>query len=261
MSPAAPDALRPAAVSGLLWTLVRTDFKTRYQPTIGGFVWALLKPFTMFVVLMAVFSFIFGGDPTYRYHLVIGLFLWDFFAEATKTGLVALQVKGYLLNKVKFPGWVFVVTSASNALVTLAVFCAAITVFLASAGRAPGAAALGLFLLYLAHYAVIVVGFSLAASVLFLRYRDLNQVWDVAIQAGFFVAPIIYPLSIIPERFHFLLYLWPPTPIIQFSRAVLVDGAIPTAKAHALLTLETLVILGAGILVFRAFAPRVAEYL
>ena len=60
---------------------------------------------------------------------------------------------------------------------------------------------------------------------LFLRYRDLNQVWDVVTQAGFFVAPIIYPLGVIPERFHFYLYLWPPTPIIEFSRAVLVDGA------------------------------------
>ena len=74
---------------------------------------------------------------------------------------------------------------------------------------------------------VIVIGFSLGGSVLFLRYRDLNQVWDVVTQAGFFVAPIIYPLGVIPERFHFYLYLWPPTPIIEFSRSVLVDGRVP----------------------------------
>jgi lipopolysaccharide transport system permease protein len=97
--------------------------------------------------------------------------------------------------------------------------------------------------------------------VLFLRYRDLNQVWDVAIQAGFFVAPIVYPLSIIPERFHFFLYLWPPTPIIQFVRAVLVDGTVPTLRAHAFLALETGVVFAAGVLIFRALAPRAAEYL
>lgn len=255
------DPLPAAAASGLVWTLVRTDFKTRYQPTFGGFVWALLKPFAMFLVLMGVFSFIFGGDPAYRFHLIIGLFLWDFFAEATKHGLVALQAKSYLLNKAKFPSWILVVTSASNALITLAVFCVVITAFLASAGRAPRPFALGLFLLYLVQYMLIVIGFSLAASVLFLRYRDLNQVWDVAIQAGFFVAPIVYPLSIIPEKFHFFLYLWPPTPIIQFSRAVLVDGLVPTTRAHAFLALETLVVFGAGVLIFRALAPRAAEYL
>ncbi len=254
-------AATPAAVSGLIWTLVRTDFKTRYQPTVGGFVWALMKPFAMFLVLMAVFSFIFGGDPAYRFYLIIGLFLWDFFAEATKHGLVSLQAKSYLLNKAKFPSWVLVVTAASNALVTLAVFCVVIVVFLAAAGRAPGPLAVGLFMLYLVQYVLIVTGFSLAASVLFLRYRDLNQVWDVAIQAGFFVAPIVYPLSIIPERYHFFLYLWPPTPVIQFARAVLVDGAVPTARAHLFLAVETLVILGIGVRVFRSLAPRAAEYL
>ena len=48
---------------------------------------------------------------------------------------------------------------------------------------------------------------------LFLRYRDLNQIWDMVMQAGFFLAPIVYPLGVIPERFHFYLYLWPPTPV------------------------------------------------
>ena len=95
---------------------------------------------------------------------------------------------------------------------------------------------------------------------LFLRYRDLNQVWDVVAQAGFFLAPIIFPLSIIPERFHFYFYLWPPTPVIQFSRAVLVNGTAPTATAHAYLALDAAIILLTGIFVFNALAPRAAEY-
>src|SRR4030095_16281129 len=103
-----------------------------------------------------------------------------------------------------------------------------ITVFLVVLGRAPTVLALALFLLDGAALFSIVIGFSLAASVLFLRYRDLNQVWDVAVQAGFFLAPIIYPLGVVPERFHFYFYLWPPTPIIEFSRGVLVRHVIPT---------------------------------
>jgi lipopolysaccharide transport system permease protein len=261
MPTAAAPALPRAAVAGLVWTLVRTDFKTRYHGTLGGFLWALLRPCAMFLVLLAVFSLVFASDPRYRVNLIIGLFLWDFFAEATKTGLLALHAKGFLLTKARFPSWIVVVTSASNALITLAVFSAVITLFLAADGRTPTPGALALFAAYLAHYALIVVGFSLAASVLFLRYRDLNQVWDLAIQAGFFVAPIIYPLDIIPERFHVWLYLWPPTPVIQFARAVLVDGVVPTARAHLLLGLETLVILVVGVLVFRRLAPRVAEHL
>jgi lipopolysaccharide transport system permease protein len=107
----------------------------------------------------------------------------------------------------------------------------------------------------------MVAGFSLAASVLFMRYRDLNQVWEVVTQAGFFVAPIIYPLDILPERVHAYLYAWPPTAIILFSRSVLVDGRIPSPLAHLMLLVETAVVLGAGMLVYRARAPRVAEEL
>jgi lipopolysaccharide transport system permease protein len=101
----------------------------------------------------------------------------------------------------------------------------------------------------------------LGASVLFLRYRDLNQVWEVVTQAGFFIAPIIYPLDIIPERFHIYLYLWPPTPVIQFSRAVLVDGGIPTMKAHLLLVAVAVAVFAAGAAIFRAYSPTAAENL
>src|SRR5437016_47096 len=165
-----------SSVGGLAWTLIRTDFKTRYQPTVGGFLWALAKPFAMFVVLVSVFSFIFSSDPQYRLNLIIGLFLWDFFAEGTKVGLLSLHAKGYLLGKAKFPFWIPVVTSVSNALITLGVFVVAIVLFLAFSGRPPSPSAVGLFGYYLANYALIVTGFSLAASTLFLRYRDLNQV-------------------------------------------------------------------------------------
>jgi homopolymeric O-antigen transport system permease protein len=261
-APAArPRATAAAVRAGLVWTLIRTDFKARYHGSIGGFVWALLKPLSMFIVLMAVFSFLFASNPNYKLDLIVGLFLWDFFAEATKTGLTSLHARGFLLTKARFPSWILVVTSISNAVITLGVFAVIITLFLTAAGRAPHAHTLALFLAYCAALIAIVAGFSLATSVLFLRYRDLNQVWDVAVQAGFFVAPIIYPLGIIPERFHFYLYLWPPTPVIEFSRAVLVSGAVPTATAHVCLIIDAAVCVAAGIAVFRCFAPRAAEYL
>jgi lipopolysaccharide transport system permease protein len=240
---------------------MRTDFKTRYHGTAGGFIWALLKPAAMFLVLMAVFSFIFSGEPNYRIDLVIGLFLWDFFSEATKVGLASLHARGYLLSKAKFPAWILVVTSISNAFITLMVFSATVVFYLCAAGRAPSLTAAVLFLLYLIALLGIVVGFSLAASVSFLRYRDLNQVWEVILQAGFFVAPIVYPLRVLPERLHGWLYLWAPTPIIEFSRAVLVENTPPSIRGHALLFLATGVSLLVGGLVFRRLAPRAAEYL
>jgi lipopolysaccharide transport system permease protein len=247
--------------AGLIWTLVRTDFKVRYHGTFGGFVWALMKPLTMFVVLMGVFSFLFASNPTYKLDLIVGLFLWDFFTEGTKSGLTSLHAKGYLLTKARVPSWILVVTSISNAAITLAVFSVVMTLFLLTYGRPPSAGTLVAFAGYCIALGAIVIGFSLASSVLFLRYRDLNQVWDVMVQAGFFIAPIIYPLGIIPERFHFYLYVWPPTPIIEFSRSVLVNGIFPTRTGHLFLTVDAACCLLVGALVFWRLSPRAAEYL
>jgi lipopolysaccharide transport system permease protein len=248
-------------VAGALWTLVRTDFKVRYHGTFAGFVWAMLKPLAMFAVLMSVFTFVFANRSDYALDLVLGLFLYDHFQESTKTGLVSLHAKGYLIGRSRFPRWLLVVASLANPLLVIATASVAIVGFLALSGRAPGPAALALYAGYVALSAVVVSGFSLAASVLFVRYRDLNQVWDVVVQAGFFVSPIIYPLDVLPEHLHRWLYLWPPTAVIEFSRSVLIGGVAPSARAHAMLVAVAAASLGVGCLVYRRLAPTTAEHL
>ncbi len=249
-----------AAIGGLIWTLIRTDFKARYHGTLSGFVWALLKPTAMFAVLVAVFSFVFPGEPNYKLNLILGLFLWDFFSDATKTGMTSLAAKGFLVTKARFPRWIVVVTSLANAALTLLVFVTIVTTYLTVTGHAPSIVALVSFAFYILTLGTIVVGISLGSSVLFLRFRDLNQIWDMAIQAGFFIAPIIYPVGVIPERFHFYLYLWPPTPIIEFSRAAIISGVLPTATGNTCLVVMTGGILALGIVIYRRYAPRAAEY-
>jgi len=250
-----------AHLRGLIWTLVRTDFKTRYHGTFGGYLWALLKPLTMFVVLLGVFSLIFSMDPDYNLNLIIGLFLWEFFCESTRSGLMSLHAKAFLLTKARFPTWIVVVSSCSNAVITLGFFAIVVVGYVGLFKRSLGLVEVGLFVAYLVAFFAIIIGFSLAASVLFLRYRDLNQVWDMVLQAGFFVAPIIYPLNIIPEKFHIFLYIWLPTPVIQFVRSVLVQGEIPTLKAHVLLSFAAMTCLASGVLIYRRFGPKALEEL
>lgn len=244
-----------------MWTLVRTDFKVRYHGTAMGFLWALLKPVTMFLTLMAVFSFIFSEDRNYHLNLLLGLFLWEFFAEGTKVGLLSLATKGYLLSKSRIPRWIVVATSCSNALFTLLVVACTLLLALVFAGRTPALLHVVLFFGYVGLLLLIVLGFSLGTSVLLLRFRDLNQVWEVVCHAGFFVAPIIYPLEILPERFHLYLYIWPPTPVIQFARSVLVAGVVPSLRAHLMLLAVVGAILGGGVWVFRRYSPRIVENL
>jgi lipopolysaccharide transport system permease protein len=243
----------------LAWTLIRTDFKARYHGSLNGFAWALLRPACMFIVLMTVFSFLFPS-PGYKLNLIIGLCLWEFFADATKTGLIALDAKAFLIKKVRSPLWVLVLASLANALLSFSVFAAGIVTYLVVSGRPPSLLHVACFGAYTLALMLIVGAFTMAGSVLFLRVRDLNQVWDVVVQAGFFLAPVVYPLGIVPERFHVYFYLWPPTPIVEFSRAVLVTGATPSITAHVYLAIEVLACLAIGILVFRRYAPRAPEY-
>ena len=152
-------------------------------------------------------------------------------------------------------------TAISNPLITLTVLMVAIVVTSALRGRLPSLWAVGLILLYVLALGLIVVGFALATSALFLRYRDLNQVWDVVLQAGFFLAPIIYPLDILPERYHFYLYVWPPTPVIEFSRAALVSGVLPTMTGHVYLAIDAALCILCGVILFQRLSSRVAEYI
>lgn len=250
-----------AHLPGLIWTIIRTDFKTRYHGTLGGYLWALAKPLSMFAVLYAVFSVIFSMDPNYNLNLIIGLFLWDFFSEATKTGFLSLQAKTFLLTKTKFPPWIVVLTSASNALITVSIFSVAVCTYIFVFRRPLSLLEISCFVFYVFLFSLIIIGISLAASVLFLRYRDINQIWELLLQAGFFFTPIIYPLNIVPHKFHFYLYMWLPTAVIQFSRSVLVKGEIPTITAHIMLLSGTAVVLFAGTALYRLLAPRSLERL
>lgn len=266
MGPAADElrqdgGLTSAHVAGAIWTLIRTDFKVRYHGTVGGFVWALLKPMSMFVVLFGVFSLIFTADPHYRLNLILGLFFWEFFSEGTKVGLTSLYAKGYLLTKSRFPRWIIVATAGSNAFITLQVFTVSFLIYLAIAGRFPPPLQLALFFSYQIAMWLIIFGFSLAMSVLYLRYRDLTHLWDAASQAGFFVAPIVFPIDVLPQGVHPYLYLWPPTPVIEYARLVVIDGVVPSLTAHGLLWAMTFSIVAAGMLIFNRYAPGAAEHL
>jgi len=250
-----------AFLPGLIWTLIRTDFKTRYYGTLGGYIWTLVKPLSMLVVLLTVFSVIFSMDPHYALNLVIGLFLYDFFSESTKTGLTCLHAKAFLLTKTKFPAWVVVLTSFSSAFITVSVFSIATCAYISIFRRPLGLLEISFFGFYIFLFLMIIIGIALAGSVLFLRYRDINQIWEVILQAGFFVAPIIYPLDIVPEKFRSYLYVWPPTAVIQFSRSVLVKGAIPTIQDHVMLLGSATVVLFLGIVLYCRLAPRSLERL
>jgi lipopolysaccharide transport system permease protein len=158
-----------------------------------------------------------------------------------------------------FPRWILVATSLAHASIPFAVFSLGLLVALAAQHRLPGPLGLLAYLACALQLAGIVLGLSLASSVLLLRYRDLNQVWDVLLQAGFFAAPVVYPLELVPAAVRPFLRLWPPTAAIEYARTVMVHRELPGLDVQAVLAALTILSLGLGLAVYRRYEPAIAE--
>ena len=104
----------------LLKELVKTDFKIRYQGSVLGYLWAVLRPMLLFAILYTVFAKILkmGGDiPHYSVYLMTGTVFWSFFSECTSQGIQAIVGRSDLLRKISFPKWIIVVSSTITALI------------------------------------------------------------------------------------------------------------------------------------------------
>ncbi len=210
----------------LLSELVRTDFKLRYQGSVLGYAWTLLRPLMMFLILYIVFvKFLkIGSDiPHFPIYLLLGIVLWNFFAEITSQGLGSIVGRSDLIRKIRIPRWMIVFSSSISALINLGLNLLVITVFLLINKVELSLSVVWLPLIFLEIYA-LGLGLSLFLSAAFVKYRDVSYIWEVVIQAGFYLTPILYPLAIITDvTFQKLLLLNPMAQAIQDARFVTVS--------------------------------------
>jgi ABC-2 type transport system permease protein len=209
----------------LLKQLVKTDFKLRYQGSVLGYIWSLLRPLLLFVILYIVFArFLKVGNavPHYPVYLLFGIVLWNFFGEVTVGSVGAIVGKGDLIRKINFPKYNIIVAVALSATINLLLNFVVIAIFMIFGHVGISWQAFWLIPLLLELFMVsIALGFLLSA--LFVRFRDVSYIWEVLMQAGFYATPIIYPLTRIPyHRVREVLLLNPIAQIIQDSRYVLI---------------------------------------
>ena len=239
-----------------------TDFKLRYYGSYLGYVWSLLKPLALFSVLYVVFSCFMRWDVEhYQLHLLLGIILWTFFAECTTLGMMALPNRAGVIKKVRFPRIIVVLASSLSALLGFGFNLAVYLIFSLCSGIVPLDGYLPLFLVYMVLLYFLILGISLLLASLYLRFRDINQVWEVALQVGFWLTPIIYPIRMVPEAYRDYLRLNPMTGIIDFSRKALIEGRGPDLPELAALAGASLVLFVAGLLVFGRMEKRAPETL
>lgn len=255
----------------LLAELVRTDFKLRYQGSVLGYAWSLLRPLMMFAILYVVFvKFLkIGGDvPHYPIYLLLGIVLWTFFSDMTTQSLGSIVGRGDLIRKIKIPRWMIVLSSSINALINLGLNLLVIAFFMILNKVQLQESAL-LFPIILAEIYVFALGISLFLSAAFVRYRDIGYIWEVGLQAGFYLTPILYPLSLIKnELYQKILLLNPMAQSIQDARYAVVThdpGVITIGRIFdgGWYMLIPFMIVGAvlmlGVVYFRRQSPTFAE--
>ena len=183
----------------LLKELTKTDFKLRYQGSVLGYLWALLRPLMMFAILYIVFAKLLriGGDiPHYPVYLLTGTTMWSFFTECTSQGIQAIVQRGDLLRKISFPKYVVVVSATLTAVINMLINLVVIIIFALINGVEPSLSwllvPLSLFELY-----VLSLGIAFFLGSINVKYRDITSIWDVLVQAMFYAVPIIYPISMV----------------------------------------------------------------
>lgn len=209
----------------LLAELVRTDFKLRYQGSVLGYAWSLLKPLLLFLILYLVFvKFLkIGQDvPHFPVYLLLGIVLWNFFAEMTSMSLGSIVGRGDLIRKIRIPRWIIVFSSSISALINLGLNLVVIAIFVIVNQVELTWNVLWLPLILFEIY-IFALGVSLFLAAAYVKFRDVSYIWEVILQAAFYLTPILYPLALVTnETFQKLILLNPMAQAIQSARYVLV---------------------------------------
>jgi ABC-2 type transport system permease protein len=259
---------------GLAWTIAVSDFKLRFYGSALGYFWQLARPMLLFGVLMVVFTVVvrLGNDvELYAPTLLLGIVLFTYFSDATGGAVSAMLVRENLVRKIDFPRLAIPLSIVLTATFNFALNLIPVFAFLLIMGAEvrwtwleiiPLAAAL----------ALLSIGIAMILSAAYVRFRDVQPIWEVFLQAMFYASGVLVPVQAIQEQFgdtiERILMFNPFSAILQQARHALVAPSHPTALESAgawwvlLIPLGiTLALLAVGFRFFNREAPRIAERL
>lgn len=259
----------------LLYELVKTDFKLRYQGSFLGILWSVLKPLMLFAVMYTVFvNFLrfTDGTDTYPLVLLLGISLWTFFSEATNVGMQSIVSRGDILRKINFPKYIIILSSMVSALIGLAINLSVVVLFMLFSGFSLTANVVFLPINILQLF-LLAFGLALLLSTLYVKFRDISHIWDVVMQVLFYATPIIYPLTQISDTKVFgfaaqnIIMILPTAQVIQDIRHNLVSPenvptiwqTQPNIWIAIIPVVLTLVIIIVGVVVFKRNSKKFAE--
>jgi ABC-2 type transport system permease protein len=281
----------PSALAGdwrrfcyLTFTIARTEFKLRFYGSALGYVWTLMRPLLLFGVLDVVYSLskLGGYDPRYPAMLLSGVVMYSFFVEATSGSVGCVVARENFVRKIQFPRLAIPLAVVLTAVFNLLANCLAIAVFIYIDGVKPRIEWLELPLIFVCLVA-FAAGCAMLLSALYVRFRDIQPIWDVICQVLFYISLIFIPIEKIYAHSKTLLHFWmlnPLADLMQQFRAALLgpvpphgplgpdpSGSFSAAEAiggyaHLMIPIGICVfVIVVGFWVFNRSAPLIAENL
>ena len=247
--------------------LAATEFKLRYFDSVLGYFWSLLRPLMLFGVLYLVFTHVvrFTQVPHYPVVLLAAVVIFNFFAEATNNGLVSLVARENLIRKVAFPRTAIPIAVSMTSVANLVIGIVIVYAFALIDGVSPGATWL-LFPLAVLVVVVLATALAVLLSVLYVRFRDVQPIWEVTLQLLFWGTPIFYTIQDVPEDVRAIMLSSPLAASIQQARHWLVESSTPSladamgAYVRVLIPLAVFVaVIAFGYWAFRVAQGRIAE--
>jgi ABC-2 type transport system permease protein len=206
----------------VLWVIAIAEFKLKYAGSALGYVWSVVKPLALFTLLYLVFGRVFNLNelsPYYSVALLIGIVLFTFYSDATTLALISIVARDSIIRKLAFPRFLIPASATVTSALTLLINLSVVGVFLAYKRITPTVEWLLIPFLLFELY-VFVLGVGLLLSALYVRLRDLGQVWELVLQLFFYASPIIYPVGFLPPWGKELIFLNPFTQVLQDIRAI-----------------------------------------
>ncbi len=242
----------------LLKSLIAKTIKSRYKRSALGVAWTLLNPLVNMAVLALAFSTVFRGSvPNYPVYILLGLTTWNFFSQSTAWAMGQFVWGGALMKRVYVPPSVFAVACVGNGLVNVGFSLVPLVAIMLISGH-PFHATWWFFPIALLVLAVFCLGVALFMSTLAVFFADVVDMYQLVLQAWFFLTPIIYPRQVFPHRYDWLLQINPMYPLLELVRRPIYAGELPDLGTVLLAVSWAVAALAVGSWVFTSKADEFA---
>lgn len=244
--------------------LVRRDLQSRYAGSSLGVLWSFVHPIWQLALFTFVFSWVLRvplvGQGTERFAIFLfaGLLPWIAVQEAVVRATTAVTDNATLVKRLSFPSEVLVGAPVTAALVHEGIAAAVFGLALLVLGEGDLRHAYWLLPAVILQSG-LTLGLGLTLAAVHVFFRDTAQLVSIVLSGWFYLTPIVYPLSMVPEAWRRWLELNPLVALVGLYRAALLGGPMPTWRALSVLALSALSVLAAGAMLFRRVRPAFSD--